>query len=102
MLQSVKAYQREMDTYSDQAQSLTQTTAEPRVVSYVSQLTSRYQTLLNAVKVTGTVKKTTHVPPFLLSGFVEGLVICTVMGLDAKLHMSLGFCAFLVYSNRTC
>ena len=47
----VQSYQREVDEVSDEAQALTKVSSEARVTTYVSQLTDRYDTLMNSVKV---------------------------------------------------
>ncbi|XP_076442566.1 muscle-specific protein 300 kDa-like isoform X3 [Babylonia areolata] len=50
LLQEVKSQQAEMDKFTDEAQTLQQLTSESRVGNFVSQLTSRYQTLLITTK----------------------------------------------------
>ena len=47
----VKGHQREIDKFTDEAQTLQNLTSESRVGHFVSQLTSRYQTLLTSGKV---------------------------------------------------
>lgn len=51
LLDTVQSYQRDVDEVSDQAQALTKVSSEARVTTYVSQLTDRYNTLTNSVKV---------------------------------------------------
>ena len=41
----------EADSLADQAQLLTQSTSEPRVISLAAQLSSRFTTLLNNARV---------------------------------------------------
>lgn len=49
--QNVKAHQSNVDRFSDEGQLLAQTTSEGRVSTYVQQMSTRYQALLNSSKV---------------------------------------------------
>ena len=51
LLSSVKTMEPDVDSLGDQAQAVAQSTSEPRVTSSSAQLTSRFTTLLNNVKV---------------------------------------------------
>ena len=50
--QDLKSEEGEVDDVSEDAQMVSQTTGESRPVSFTSQLSSRYQTLLVTLKVT--------------------------------------------------
>ena len=50
-MQDIKGHQREVDQFSDEAQTLQQITGEARVASSISQLLSRYQSLQHNIKV---------------------------------------------------
>lgn len=50
-MQEVRGQQREMDKFTDEAQTLQQLTSESRVGNFVSQITARYQALLSSGKV---------------------------------------------------
>ena len=51
LMTEIKSRQRDIDQFSDESQTLSQLTGESRVTSSISQLTSRYQALQQAVKV---------------------------------------------------
>lgn len=51
LMQEIKSHQRDVDRFSDDAQTLQQMTGEGRVGTSNSQLTSRYQSLQQAIKV---------------------------------------------------
>lgn len=50
-MQEIRGKQRDIDKFSDDAQTLQQLTGEARIGNFVSQLSNRYQTLLTNTKV---------------------------------------------------